>query len=141
MLFGPLGQGEVSLEAAADVVVRPESPGGFFGRALVAADLDGDGMDSLVIGSPMDGAYASIPRAGLIYVLAEPLQRGEFDVAEIANVVMRGATRGDDAGSSVASCDVDGNGVDELLVGAPTHAFDRNTLFAGRVYWTGELDL
>ena len=134
--FGPIEPGDYDLEADADLIIEPETAGAWLGTAIAAADLDGDGTDTLVIGASMDGHYDG-RRAGLVYVLEEPLRDGVL-TADTVRMVLGGAQTGDGAGWDVAACDTDDDGLDELIVGAPDHDA-RRAPRAGRVYWVGEL--
>jgi hypothetical protein len=52
--------------------------------------------------------------------LTLPQQRGNVDLASQANIVIRGALGGDQAGNSVAAAgDVNGDGLGDIVVGAP----------------------
>ena len=52
--------------------------------------------------------------------LTLPQQRGDVDLASQANIVIRGALGGDQAGNSVAAAgDVNGDGLSDIVVGAP----------------------
>ena len=48
--------------------------------------------------------------------------------------VVHGEMMGEGFGMSVAGCDVNGDGLDDLVVGAPLHAADRHTYNTGRVH-------
>ena len=139
VFFGPLGPDTVDVSKDADATFRAESPRSWLGTALAAADLDGDGVDNLVVGASMDGAYSPVPRAGLVYVFGDPLPRGELSTKHV-EIVIKGEQRGDNAGWSLASCDLDGDGRDGLAVGADTHDFGEDHSNAGRVYWIDELN-
>jgi len=83
---------------------------------VVTPDINGDGIDDLVIGSPDMGAGGSVE--GALYVHLGPItdSRGLVDGAD---VVWTGA-QGDAVGAAVsAPGDVTGDGVADILVGAP----------------------
>ena len=48
--------------------------------------------------------------------------------------VVEGDQIGASFGSAVAACDINRDGLDDLIVGAPTHSGGRNKLNTGRVY-------
>jgi hypothetical protein len=82
-----------------------------------AGDVDGDGLDDLLIGAPQD-AYDG--GAGAVYlVLGSNLGTSStIDLATI-NYKLVGESSNDQAGYSVSSAgDVDGDGRDDVLVGA-----------------------
>ncbi|HTE05886.1 MAG TPA: integrin alpha [Planctomycetota bacterium] len=87
------------------------APGDDLGRAVAGAgDLNGDGFDDMIVGAP--GADAAGTNSGLVHVLSGATGTDLYTVA--------GAAPSDGFGSAVASAgDVDGDGVGDLIVGAP----------------------
>ncbi|MEX1366371.1 MAG: Ig-like domain-containing protein [Nannocystaceae bacterium] len=82
-------------------------------------DVDGDGLDDLLVTSPQAGAGAG--RAGVVFGTAGG---GAIDLADVAvgmgGFVIEGEAAGAAAGSSAAIVgDVDGDGLADVLVGAP----------------------
>ncbi|MCA9492414.1 MAG: FG-GAP repeat protein [Myxococcales bacterium] len=100
------------------------------GAGVVTGDFDGDGATDLVVAAPSDW-YFSYQRPGLAYLFRGPLSPGELR-AEDAAVIWRGSEGGEQLGWSMAACDLDGDGDDELVVGAPGTAMGEE--LRGRVY-------
>jgi len=81
-----------------------------------AGDVNDDGFGDMIIGANGNDLAAS--DAGMAYVVYGPVA-GDFDLS-YADRRLLGAAGGDEAGFSVAGAgDVDGDGIDDLLVGAP----------------------
>jgi len=87
------------------------------GYAVSAAgDVDGDRISDLLVGAP--GNDFTGGDAGAAYLVRGPPE-GNLDLGAVAEVLL-GEAAGDQAGHSVAGGqDVDGDGMDDLLVGAP----------------------
>jgi hypothetical protein len=87
------------------------------GSAARVGDLDGDGLEALALGAPGNDDAGN--DAGAVYVLrgGSPLG-GTLPAAEAATWSVRGEP-GDRFGSAVAGGDLDGDGLSDLLVGAP----------------------
>jgi hypothetical protein len=126
VLFGPVS-GTSSL-ADADVVVPGEGAGDEAGAVLATGDVDGDGRGDLLVGGDGDDDGGS--GAGAVWVIADPAAGASMSAADAKFV---GEDAGDQAGTAVASgADVDGDGIDDLLVGAPGD--DDSAADAGAVY-------
>ncbi len=79
-------------------------------------DVDGDGVPDIVVGAP--GASAAGASTGAVYVVTGPVS-GRISLAD-AWYAADGERRNDWAGSWVAlTADTDGDGLNDVLVGAP----------------------
>jgi len=85
---------------------------------MVFSDVNGDGFDDLLVGAKNDSGAA--PLAGAVYLFFGPIPTGTF-LLDQASAKWTGENQGDQAGFSLSSGDVNGDGKDDILIGAPTH--------------------
>ncbi|MFN3217782.1 MAG: trypsin-like serine protease [Acidimicrobiales bacterium] len=100
---------------------RP-GPGDRFGAALAVGDLDGDGIDDLVIGVPGE-AVRGRAGAGAVQVLYGTPNRLRAADSETWTQARRGVATppraGDGFGAALATGDFDGDGHDDVAIGVP----------------------
>jgi hypothetical protein len=126
---------------AAEAKFLGESPGDTAGSSVcTAGDVDGDGRADLLIGAPNE--HVSGTYAGAVYLFHGAV-RGEYSLSE-ADGKRTGSNSGDLFGFSVAGGgDLNGDGYDDILVGAPEQ--DQGGGASGAVYifygpWDGQGD-
>ena len=127
VLLSPL---QAQTTPLADVTITGESAGNDFGwRAAPAGDVNGDGVEDLIVGTPSYDGIAGF--AGRAYLFYGPFT-GDINAAD-ADAIISAEAFGDNLGFSVASAgDVNNDGFDDIIVGARSN--DANGIQAGRVY-------
>ncbi|MFQ6101741.1 MAG: hypothetical protein ACE5OS_10985 [Anaerolineae bacterium] len=103
------------------------------GGHLVSSDVDRDGYDDLIISAVLadPGGRSG---AGEVYVVyGKNRLTGTHQISTTADVIIEGVDPDDHAGGSLASGDVDGDGYDDLILGA-SDADPGGRSKAGEVY-------
>ncbi|KAJ3211421.1 integrin subunit alpha 8 [Dinochytrium kinnereticum] len=112
-----------------------------FGNSLVVGDFNGDGIPDLVIGSPgYTLASSSTPQTGAVFVIpggaslrsisSIMIDNLKADVVSIYGDPLESASR---FGSAMTVVDINGDGVDDLVVSAPWYNAVE-LFYDGRVY-------
>ncbi|VVM17633.1 RTX toxins and related Ca2+-binding proteins [uncultured Gammaproteobacteria bacterium] len=133
VVFGKADSSAIDLSVIADAnnplggfVINGEAANDYSGSSVSSAgDVNGDGLDDLIV-----GAYFADPShkssAGKSYVVFGKANSGAINLSAIADAsnplggfVINGEAAGDASGCSVSSAgDVNGDGLDDLIVGA-----------------------
>ena len=105
--------GGPTADAVADVTLFAEAPGDVFGITVAGAgDVNGDGYDDVIVGATQNDAAGV--NAGRAYVYF-----GGLGMDAVADLTLTGEAAGDNFGISVAAAgDVNGDGYDDVIVGA-----------------------
>jgi len=117
-----------------------------------AGDVNGDGIDDVIVGAPFVDASPGRPSAGEAYVIygaaggSDDILLGALSPDQGFRIL--GVATGDYAGGSVSSAgDVNGDGIDDLIVGArfadPSGQYDAGESYVifGKLGGPGDIDL
>ena len=112
VVFGPLTAGPLDLATASDLVVNGVAASDISGFGVVGGDVNNDGIRDLIIGAQNAGG-------GKAYVLLGPLSQGTIELSDGADITINAAAAGDALGTGLGVGDVNDDGVNDVLVGAP----------------------
>jgi hypothetical protein len=116
-----------TLNGSNGFVINGINPGDYSGRSVSAAgDINGDGIDDLIIGAPTIPVDSNIPDSpGTSYVVFGSSSgfSASLDLSTLNGVngfALYGININDTAGRQVnAAGDVNGDGIDDIIIGAP----------------------
>lgn len=121
-----------------DLTVQAADAGDDLGNVVASGDVNGDGIDDLIIGAPRaDGPGNLRPDAGEVHVIfgSSSLSGAFYLSQQQADVTIVGADSGDRLGVFLATADVNGDGIADIIAGAETaDGPDNGRENAGEVY-------
>lgn len=104
----------------ADLRFEAENGGDRFGTSISCGLINGDGVEDLVVGAPYSDALGSATGRAYVF-MGSPSVTGLN--ASLADVVYSGQPSNSGFGSGVAAADVNSDGFDDVIVGAPKTSF------------------
>jgi len=112
ILYGPVTDSFTLNSTYADIRMAEGSGNHFFGDSVETGDVDGDGYDDLLVSAYQD--TISYYQEGAAYLYLGSNTTGTYEA------LYEGAAYGDDFGYDIDIVpDIDGDGFDELIFGAP----------------------
>jgi len=116
--------GGAVMDNIADVIMTGNAAENLGYSVSCAGDVNGDGYDDVIVGVPFNDAGGADAGSAYIYF-------GGVSMNNVADVILTGFAAGDLFGFSVATAgDVNGDGYDDVIVGAPYEGLNDN----GRAY-------
>jgi hypothetical protein len=128
---GPKTRNTDLLTDPANVVVKGPAINAH-ASTVAACALDGDGVrNDLVVGVPLLDRDSARMATGAVFVVFDADMKPDvkLDPTDGSQLVLFGAESGDQMGAAVACADLDGDGFDDVIAGAPMAANQ-----VGRVY-------
>lgn len=118
--------------SAAEATLNGVVAGDLAGSAIAGLDVNADGHPDVVVGAP--GADdGSDTEAGAAYVVYGPVAGTR--ALSAADLILYGEVKSDAAGTALANVsDTDGDGVDDLLIGAPGYDLSAAKTDVGAAY-------
>jgi hypothetical protein len=118
-----------------DAILAGEAPDSWAGHSMSYGDINNDGVTDALVGAPF--VDLALRDAGSGYVVLGPIE-GVVDLAD-SDGIIRGTTEYEKAGNSMSAGDVDEDGFDDLLVGAPGIA-TAGTMSGAAYFYFGPLE-
>ena len=107
----------------ADMRMDGEAQNDEFGTSLTVGDIDGDGLADVVAGTPLNDALGS--NVGRVYVFYGDPVVSDRPAAD-ADVLLTGQPTNDTFGMAITVGDMNGDGLEDVICGAPMASFTHN---------------
>ncbi|PIZ54139.1 hypothetical protein COY26_00030 [Candidatus Woesearchaeota archaeon CG_4_10_14_0_2_um_filter_33_10] len=126
--------GNSSMEETADIEINGTSDNGYFGYKVDSAgDVNGDGYDDIIIGSPNINISGS-ENTGQAHLFFGGSNVQSSMNADQADIIINGSAANDYFGDGISSAgDINGDGYSDVMVGAP-YASSNGKSYNGQAY-------
>ena len=128
ILYGPFQPGNIDIGKEVDAAVLGPLQNELTGMGVAIGDLNNDGAADLAVGSTLAGR----PVVGEVAIVFGPIASGPMQLSDVTGLVITGTVKGEEAGDSLSIGDLDGDGSDDLVVGAPGTGFSTYDHTAGK---------
>ena len=119
ILYGPFQPGNININDEADAAVLGPLQSELTGMGVAIGDLNNDGTPDLAIGSTKAGR----PVVGEVAIVFGPMGSGPMQLSDITGLVITGTVKGEEVGDALSIGDIDGDGNNDLVVGASGAGF------------------
>ena len=134
ILYGPFQPGNIDIGKKADAAVLGPLQNELTGMGVAIGDLNNDGAADLAVGSTLAGR----PVVGEVAVVFGPIGSGPMQLSEVTGLIITGSLKGEEAGDALSIGDIDGDGSDDLVVGAPGTGFSTHDIMINQGVTAGQ---
>ena len=134
ILYGPFQPGNVDISKEVDAAVLGPLQNELTGMGVGIGDHNNDGVADLAVGSTLAGR----PVVGEVAVVFGPIGSGPMQLSEVTDLIITGSVKGEEAGDAINIGDIDGDGLDDLVVGAPGTGFSTHDIMINQGVTAGQ---
>ena len=135
IMYGGSLPHEISLPGGADVTIAGDAALASLGWSMASLNLNGDGFDDLPIGASTGDAPGGVRAGNTHVILGDPQLVNQINLSSTAADITIYGDDPDDANSyAVAAADMNGDFVEDMILGAPTADTVGGGADAGEVY-------